>query len=155
MTTEQETPNGEDVSTQQERNWRQMEERVAAQQAELEELRPLKLDETLREAGFDPRSDQGKAVKYGIQVNKIESDPEKVKEFALTEFGWRPKTQLTSEEASRQVTTDRMDSLNAQSEPETPPDTGDEIAAAEAEGDFAKSGMLKLASYVEQQNINQ
>lgn len=159
MTTEYESGDeGQEESEPQsdkDRNFAALRAKLEAVESENAELRPLRTEKVIREAGFDPASDQGKAIKYGLQVNKVEETADKVQEFALTEFGWKPKAQLTTEEATRQVTTDRMDSLQAQSEPETPPDTGDDIAAAEAEGDFAKSGMLKLSSYIEQQNIAQ
>ena len=140
---------GDEQQSDKDRNFAALRAKLEATEARLAELEPLHTEKVIREAGFDPNSDQGKAIRYGIQVNKVEESPDKVKEFALTEFGWQPKAQLTPDEASRQVTTDRMGSLQAQSEPETPPQPGDDIAAAEAEGDWGKAGMLKMQTFVE------
>jgi len=129
------------------RNFAALRKKMEAQDKELAGLRPLKVDKMIREAGFDPESDQGTAIQYALQAKGADA-PETsdgVKELVSTEFpGWTPKTVLSDEEIEREQAQGRLEGVRKESESDTPPDVDTEIAEAEAAGDYGKSGALKL-----------
>jgi len=140
---------GEDVEVEsdKDRNFAALRKTKEALEAELAELRPLKVDKMIREAGFNPDSDEGTAIQYALQAKGADapSTSDGVKEMVSSEFpGWSPKTVLSDEEIERQQAQVRLEGVRKESESDTPPDVDDEIAEAEAAGDFGKSGALKL-----------
>lgn len=153
MTTEYEsTVEGTEGESDKDRNFRVLETKTKAQEAELKELRPLREREALRDAGFDPDSDRGKAITNAIKVRRadgveIDLTAEGIQELAVTEYGYKPQPLLTPDEAQRQQTQSRVDSLRTSSEPDREVTLDDQIAEAEAEGNWGKSGMLKLQKY--------
>ena len=128
------------------RNFAALRKKMEAQDKELTRLRPLEVDKMIREAGFDPDSDQGTAIQFALQAQGVDAPTaESVKELVSTEFpGWTPKTVLSDEELERQQAQSRLEGVRKESESDTPPDVDAEIAEAEAAGDYGKSGMLKL-----------
>ncbi len=128
------------------RNFAALRKKTDALEARVKELEPLEMDKMIREAGFDPGSDKGKAIGYGLQAQGADApdDAEGVREFAASEFNWDPTTPLTSEEEERQQAQDRVEGVRKESESDTPPDLDDQIAEAEAAGEYGKSAMLKL-----------
>ena len=140
---------GEDVEVEsdKDRNLAALRKKMEAAEAELAGLRPLKVDKMIREAGFDPDSDQGTAIQYALQAKGAEapSTSDGVKELVSTEFpGWTPKTVLSDEEVEREQAQGRLEGVRKESETDTPLDLDGQIAEAEAAGDYGKSGILKL-----------
>ena len=132
------------------RNFAALRKKVEAQDKELTRLRPLERDKMIREAGFDPDSDEGTAIQYALQAKGVDapSTSDGVKELVSSEFpGWSPKTVLSDEEIERQQAQGRLEGVRKESESDTPPDVDSEIAEAEAAGDYGKSGMLKLQKH--------
>ncbi len=118
-----------------------------ALEAEVEELRPLKRDKMIREAGYDPDSDQGTAIQYLLKDKGADapSTSDGVKELVSTEYpGWTPKAVLSADEVKREQAQTALEGVRKESESDTPPDLDDQIAEAEEAGDYGKSGMLKL-----------
>ena len=136
------------------RNFAALRKKVEAQDKELTRLRPLEVDKMIREAGFDPDSDQGTAIQYALQAKGVDAPTaESVKELVSTEFpGWSPKTVLSDEELEREQAQGRLEGVRKESESDTPPDLDDEIAEAEAAGDWGKSGILKLQRMTAEQS---
>ncbi len=160
MTTEglltNESPEEEETEEQsdKDRNFAALRKIKEAQEAELAELRPLKVDKMIREAGFDPGSDEGTAIQYALKAQGAEAPQtsEGVRELVSTEFpGWTPKTVLSAEEVEREQAQGRLEGVRKESESDTPPDLGDQIVEAEAAGDWEKSARLKLQGMTEAQ----
>lgn len=132
------------------RNWRRMEERLAALEEENKELRPLQTERNIREAGYDPTSDKGKAIKYALQAKGEDApgSPEDIAEFVVEEFNWKPSKALTDEEREVQDSQSRVDRLRQQSESDEEPDEDAKIIeaeqSAETEEDWLSVGMAKL-----------
>jgi hypothetical protein len=149
MTTEFTTTESQEPESDKDRNFRALETKAKAQEAELNELRPLREREALREAGFDPDSDRGKAIRNAIKVRRADGDDvdlsaEGIQELAVTEYGYKPQASLSADESSRQDAQGRVESLRTGSEPEREVTLDEQIAEAEAAGDYARSGILKL-----------
>lgn len=149
MTTEYQPEFDGEPESDKDRNFRALENKAKAQEAELKELRPLREREALREAGFDPDSDRGKAVSNAIKVRRAEGaeidlSVEGIQELAVAEYGYKPSTQLTPEEGQRQQAQDRVDSLRTNSEPERELTLDEQIAEAEAAEDWMKATGLKF-----------
>lgn len=149
-----------EAQSDKDRNFAALRKKMEAQDKELAGLRPLKVDKMIREAGFDPESDEGTAIQYALQAKGAEapSTSDGVKELVSTEFpGWTPKTVLSDEEIERQQAQGRLEGVRKESESDTPPDVDSEIAEAEAAGDYGKSGMLKIqkmAAAAEKQGLS-
>lgn len=149
MTTEYQPEFDGEPESDKDRNFRALENKAKAQEAELKELRPLREREALREAGFDPDSDRGKAVSNAIKVRRAEGaeidlSVEGIQELAVAEYGYKPSTTLTPEEGQRQQAQDRVDSLRTNSEPERELTLDEQIAEAEAAEDWMKATGLKF-----------
>lgn len=141
QTTEQTTePSDKEI------NFQKLREQKEALEAELAELRPLRVKETLREAGFDPSTPEGKALALAVEAGKVEADSSLIAEYAGSEFGWQPKTALTPTEASQVEGSQRLAAARAASTSDGPPDVRQQIAEAEAEGDREKAMRLKNAA---------
>ena len=129
------------------RNFAALRKKSDAFEAEMAELRPLKRDKMIREAGYDPDSDQGTAIQYLLKDKGVDapSTSDGVKELVSTEYpGWTPKAVLSAEEVQREQAQTALEGVRKESESDTPLDLDDQIAEAETAGDYGKSGMLKL-----------
>lgn len=152
MSDEQTTETQEQTSeapSDKEINFQKLREQKEALESELAALRPLRTKETLRQAGFDPDSAEGKALSMAIDAGKVETDPEKIVEFAGSEFGWEPRTQLTETEATQVEGSRRMEAVRQVTQSDGPSDVSSQIAEAEQAGDWKKAMSLKLRSLAE------
>jgi len=135
---------GEQQPSDKELNFAKLRQQYEAAMAELEQLRPLKVKETLRQAGFDPEATEGKALTLAIEAGKVEADPQKIVEFAANEFGFQPRVALTETEAKQVEAAARMEQVRQVTTSVQTPSADDEIAKAEQEGDWTKAMALKL-----------
>lgn len=122
----------------------QYESRISELETENAELRPLRNKEQLRTAGFDPDSDRGKALAVALKAGEVEADADAIKEYASETFGWEPKAQLSETEQSAVDGQQRVETARDATESAPPPDQDAQIAEAEADGDYVKSGIMKL-----------
>ncbi len=143
VTTETE-PVVEPEETDVAQNFRKLEEVNKSQKEELEELRPLRDDKTLRDAGFDPDSDRGKALAIAIEAGKVEADTAKLVEFAEGTFGWKPTPVLTPTETQQVTATTQAKVISTETVSDTPPNIDDQIAEAEKAGNHVEA--LRLST---------
>lgn len=121
---------------------REENERLKAENAE---LRPLKFEKAIREAGFDPAADKGKSLLLAIEAGKVEASPEAVKEYATSFFGWNPEPQLNPTEQTQVQGGQRLEGVIGATDSHVPPatDIQAQIAEAEAAGDLVRAMTLK------------
>lgn len=123
----------ETTETDQEKNWRAMEERVKALEAENTELRPLAVAKAVKEAGFDPDSDKGRVL---ADLLGDQRDKEKVLEVAA-KYGWEPQEPapvLNENERVAASLAERTAQLNSVTSSDTPPSLDQMIAEAQEAG---------------------
>jgi hypothetical protein len=98
----------------------------------------------IKDAGFDPSSGQGKALK---DLYKGEMDSDSIKQFASENYGWGASPdQVTEQEAqrSRVITSqDSLDTVIEASVPVEPVGIDDQINQAQSDGDWQTSSALK------------
>ena len=102
----------------------------------LAELEPLAVAKAVREAGFNPDADRGKALADLVGPG---ATVEKVKEVAAR-YGWEPEPPrpvLSPTEQAALSSADRLSALNSVTTPDNPTTLVDEIKAAEAKGDWS------------------
>lgn len=131
--------------TDKEINFQRLREKNEALEAQIAELSPLKVAQTVREAGFDPDTPAGKALS---RLADASSDAESVKALAA-ELGFEaeaPTPALSKDERAAQEFGQRQSDLAAVTTSDIPPNMTDQIAEAEEAGDWNKSVGLKLQS---------
>ena len=124
---------------------KQMRERIKELEGVEKEYKSVKMDKIVQDAGFDPASGQGKALK---DLYKGELEVDAVKKFAEENYGWSSETptEVTQEQAqkSRVVTSqESLDTVIEASVPVEPVGVKDQIAQAQADGDWQTSSALK------------
>ena len=124
---------------------KQMRERIKELEGVEKEYKSVKMDSVIQDAGFDPASGQGKALK---DLYKGELEVDAVKKFAEENYGWSSETptEVTQEQAqkSRVVTSqESLDTVIEASVPVEPVGIEDQIAQAQADGDWQTSSALK------------
>ena len=124
---------------------KQMRERIKELEGVEKEYKSVKMDKIVQDAGFDPASGQGKALK---DLYKGELEVDAVKKFAEENYGWSSETptEVTQEQAqkSRVVTSqESLDTVIEASVPVEPVGIEDQIAQAQADGDWQTSSALK------------
>lgn len=132
MTTEQQTTAEHDQTEELE----DLKTKLTIAEAEAAELRPVKIRETLRAAGFDPDSGNGRALADLIADDTgLHRSPAKVRELAA-KYGWEP-----------------MDPADIPNRPANTPETNidEQIRQAEEAEDFLTAGRLKLQKHQERQ----
>ena len=120
-------------------NFRKLEEVNKSQKEELDELRPLRDKETLRDAGFDPDTDRGKALAIAIEAGKVEPETSKLVEYAEETFNWKPTPVLTPTETQQVRATTDATVLTTETISDTPPNIADQIAEAEKAGNHVEA----------------
>lgn len=127
-------------------NFRALEEKNQTLEAELADLRPLRDKERVREAGFDPDSEKGKTLLLAIKAGSVTPDKDQLTDYAKSEFGWAPTTQLTETERAQIEGSKRVGELGSVTDSHIPPSTdlAAQIAQAEADGDWVTATNLKL-----------
>ena len=124
---------------------KQMRERIKELEGVEKEYKSVKMDSVIQDAGFDPASGQGKALK---DLYKGELEVDAVKKFAEENYGWSSETptEVSAQEAqkSRVVTSqESLDTVIEASVPVEPVGIDDQIAQAQQDGDWQTSSNLK------------
>ena len=122
---------------------KQMRERIKELESVEKEFKSVQMANAIQEAGFDPQSGEGKALK---DLYKGELEANAIKEFA-SNYGWgNASTEPTQEELQRQRVVSGQDSLDTVIEasvPVEPVGLDDQIAQAQQDGDWQTSSNLK------------
>ena len=123
---------------------KQMRERIKELEVVEKEYKSVQVANAIKDAGFDPVSGQGKALK---DLYKGEMDSDSIKQFASENYGWGASPdQVTEQEAqrSRVITSqDSLDTVIEASVPVEPVGIDDQINQAQSDGDWQTSSALK------------
>ena len=124
---------------------KQMRERIKELEAVEKEYKTVQADNAIKDAGFDPNSGQGKALK---DLYKGELTSDAIQQFAQEQYGWTSESPTTPDpqaaQKSRVVTSqESLDTVIEASVPVEPVSVNDQIAQAQADGDWATSSNLK------------
>ena len=122
---------------------KQMRERIKELESVEKEYKSVQMANAIKDAGFDPDTGAGKALK-DLYKGELQSDA--IKEFA-SQYGWGDApAEPTQEELQRQrvvSSQDNLDTVIEASVPVEPVGLDDQIAQAQADGDWATSSALK------------
>ena len=123
---------------------KQMRERIKELEGVEKEFKSVQQDKVIQEAGFDPSSGQGKALK---DLYKGDLEVDAIKAFAAEQYGWgeeAPAVQEQEAQKARVVTSqDSLDAVAQASVPVEPANVNDQISQAMQDGDWQKSSALK------------
>ena len=121
-----------------------MRERIKELEGVEKEYKSVQMGNAIKDAGFDPSSGQGKALK---DLYKGELDSDSIKQFASENYGWGENSdEVTEQDAqrSRVITSqDSLDTVIEASVPVEPVGIEDQINQAQADGDWQTSSALK------------
>ena len=121
-----------------------MRERIKELESVEKEYKSVQMGNAIKDAGFDPNSGQGKALK---DLYKGEMDSDSIKQFASENYGWGASPdQVTEQEAqrSRVITSQNsLDTVIEASVPVEPVGIDDQINQAQSDGDWQTSSALK------------
>ena len=121
-----------------------MRERIKELEGVEKEYKSVQMGNAIKDAGFDPDSGQGKALK---DLYKGELNSDSIKQFASDNYGWGASPdQATEQEAqrSRVITSqDSLDTVIEASVPVEPVGIDDQINQAQSDGDWQTSSALK------------
>ena len=121
-----------------------MRERIKELEGIEKEYKSVQMGNAIKDAGFDPSSGQGKALK---DLYKGELDSDSIKQFAADNYGWGASPdEVTEQEAqrSRVVTSQNsLDTVIEASVPVEPVGIDDQINQAQSDGDWQTSSALK------------
>tara|TARA_A100001037_G_scaffold38570_1_gene29639 strand:- start:554 stop:1012 length:459 start_codon:yes stop_codon:yes gene_type:complete len=122
---------------------KQMRERIKELESVEKEYKSVQMANAIKDAGFDPESGEGKALK---DLYKGELQADAIKEFA-SNYGWGDApAEPSQEELQRQRVVSSQDSLDTVIEasvPVEPVGLDDQIAQAQSDGDWQTSSNLK------------
>ena len=122
---------------------KQMRERIKELESVEKEFKSVQMANAIKDAGFDPESGEGKALK---DLYKGELQADAIKEFA-SNYGWgNAPAEPSQEELQRQRVVSSQDSLDTVIEasvPVEPVGLDDQIAQAMTDGDWQTSSNLK------------
>ena len=122
---------------------KQMRERIKELESVEKEFKSVQMANAIQDAGFDPESGEGKALK---DLYKGELEANAIKEFA-SNYGWgNAPEEPNQEELQRQRVVSSQDSLDTVIEasvPVEPVGIDDQINQAQADGDWQTSSNLK------------
>ena len=122
---------------------KQMRERIKELESVEKEYKSVQMANAIKDAGFDPDTGAGKALK---DLYKGELQADAIKEFA-SQYGWGDApAEPTQQELQRQrvvSSQDNLDTVIEASVPVEPVGLDDQIAQAQADGDWATSSALK------------
>jgi hypothetical protein len=122
---------------------RSLRERVKELESIEKEYKSVQMANAIKDAGFDPDTGAGKALK---DLYKGELQADAIKDFA-SQYGWGDApAEPTQEELQRQrvvSSQDNLDTVIEASVPVEPVGLDDQIAQAQADGDWATSSALK------------
>lgn len=122
---------------------KQMRERIKELETVEKEYKSVQMANAIKDAGFDPDTGAGKALK---DLYKGELQADAIKNFA-SQYGWGDApAEPTQEELQRQRVVsgqDNLDTVIEASVPVEPVGLDDQIAQAQADGDWQTSSNLK------------
>ena len=122
---------------------KQMRERIKELESVEKEYKSVQMDNAIKDAGFNPESGEGKALK---DLYKGELQADAIKEFA-SNYGWgNAPAEPSQEELQRQRVVSSQDSLDTVIEasvPVEPVGIDDQIAQAQQDGDWQTASNLK------------
>ena len=122
---------------------KQMRERIKELETVEKEYKSVQMANAIKDAGFEPDTGAGKALK---DLYKGELQADAIKEFA-SQYGWGDApAEPTQEELQRQrvvSSQDNLDTVIEASVPVEPVGLDDQIAQAQADGDWSTSSALK------------
>jgi hypothetical protein len=122
---------------------KQMRERIKELETVEKEYKSVQMANAIKNAGFDPDTGAGKALK---DLYKGELQADAIKDFA-SQYGWGDApAEPTQEELQRQrvvSSQDNLDTVIEASVPVEPVGLDDQIAQAQADGDWSTSSALK------------
>ena len=122
---------------------KQMRERIKELESVEKEFKSVQMANAIKDAGFDPESGEGKALK---DLYKVDLEANAIKEFA-SNYGWgNAPAEPNQEELQRQRVVSSQDSLDTVIEasvPVEPVGIDDQINQAQADGDWQTSSNLK------------
>ena len=121
-----------------------MRERIKELEGVEKEYKSVQQDKVIQDAGFDPSSGQGKALK---DLYKGDLEVDAIKAFAAEQYGWgeeAPAVQEQEAQKARVVTSqESLDAVAQASVPVEPANVNDQIAQAQQDGDWQTSSALK------------
>ena len=121
-----------------------MRERIKELEGVEKEYKSVQQDKVIQDAGFDPASGQGKALK---DLYKGDLEVDAIKAFAAEQYGWgeeAPAVQEQEAQKARVVTSqDSLDTVIEASVPVEPANVNDQISQAMQDGDWQTSSALK------------
>jgi hypothetical protein len=122
---------------------KQMRERIKELETVEKEYKSVQMANAIKDAGFDPDTGAGKALK---DLYKGELQADAIKDFA-SQYGWGDApAEPTQQELQRQrvvSSQDNLDTVIEASVPVEPVGLDDQIAQAQADGDWSTSSALK------------
>jgi hypothetical protein len=122
---------------------KQMRERIKELESVEKEYKSVQMANAIKDAGFNPDTGAGKALK---DLYKGELQADAIKEFA-SQYGWGDApAEPTQEELQRQrvvSSQNNLDTVIEASVPVEPVGLDDQIAQAQADGDWQTSSALK------------
>ena len=122
---------------------KQMRERIKELESVEKEYKSVQMANAIKDAGFDPDTGAGKALK---DLYKGELQADAIKNFA-SQYGWGDApAEPTQDELQRQrvvSSQDNLDTVIEASVPVEPVGLDDQIAQAQADGDWSTSSALK------------
>ena len=124
---------------------KQLRERIQELEAVEKEYQSVQVANAIQDAGFNPNSGQGKALK---DLEKGELQADAIKKFAEENYGWGSETPTEAdpqaEQKARVVSSqESLDTVIEASVPVEPVGLDDQIAQAQADGDWTTSSALK------------
>lgn len=147
------TPNDQNQESSEERNWRELEADRDRWKAAAEELMPLKHQNDVRQAGFDPNSDKGKVLakdlaRGDVTIEDGDELPVVLRKYAEEEYDWKAPTQLETSEQQALAGQTRLEQLQNSSVSEQPAVVNRDqyeraIAEARQNGDFHEASRLQ------------
>lgn len=143
-----ETVEGQAPESDKDKNVQALRQKSDAQEAELVELRPLKHRETIREAGFDPESGEGKSLMRDLESGLVKAEDgkdlhETLVSYAENEYSWKPPVQVTPTEQAQLDSTQRQTQVQGVTSPVEPEDLNAQIAAADEAGNVQLGIVLR------------
>ena len=124
---------------------KQMRERIKELEAVEKEYKSVQVANAIQDAGFNPNSGQGKALK---DLYKGELQADAIKKFAEENYGWGSETPTEVDPQAAQKarvvsSQESLDTVIEASVPVEPVGIDDQIAQAQQDGDWQTASNLK------------
>lgn len=147
-TVETTTETTETPTSDKEINFERLRQEKAALEAEVQRLRPLEFKETVRAAGFDPDSGEGKSLIRDLAAGAVTAEEGQelaavIAQYAEQEYGWRPTPALNPTEQQTVQAAQTTTQLDQVTVSDDPTDIEQQIRNLEAEGKHREARILK------------